>query len=65
MKLLDERLSAGFEEMSLSVPVSDGKKLAFVYANAEIVSKHVVGEIVRLKLRLDAAAKGKIENYQE
>ena len=65
LKLLDERLSAGFEEMSLSVPAADGKKLAFIYANAEVVSKRVVGEIVRLKLRLDAAAKGKIENYQE
>ena len=64
LKLLDERLSAGFEEMSLSVPAADGKKLAFIYANAEIVSKRVVGEIVRLKLRLDAAAKGRIENYQ-
>ena len=65
LELLDERLSAGFEEMSLSVPAADGKKLAFIYANAEVVSKRVVGEIVRLKLRLDAAAKGKIENYQE
>lgn len=65
LALLDERLSAGFEEMSLSVPAADGKKLAFIYANAEVVSKRIVGETVRLKLRLDAAAKGKIENYQE
>ena len=65
LALLDERLSAGFEEMSLSVPAADGKRLAFIYANAEVVSKRIVGETVRLKLRLDAAAKGKIENYQE
>ena len=65
LALLDERLSAGFEEMSLSVPAADGKKLAFIYANAEVVSKRIVAETVRLKLRLDAAAKGKIESYQE
>ena len=54
LMVLDERLAASASIVDVSLPASDGESLAWVYRHGQVVSREDAGDIVRLKVRMDA-----------
>lgn len=59
------RLRSGWETLEVDVPAGDGKKLAWLYAHGNVVTKALEGEVWHLSVRLrgsDVAVWQKMEN---
>ena len=62
LSLIDEKLSANFQDIEVSVNAADGKLLAWLYKNADILSTQTLGKHIILKLRADAATVSRLKN---
>lgn len=62
LSLIDEKLSANFQDIEVNVNAADGKLIAWLYKNADILSTQTLGEHIILKLRADAATVSRLKN---
>lgn len=58
---LDERLADGFEVLEFGVPVTEGKLIAWVYENSEILSKQIKEDTIVFKVRLDEKSAARLK----
>ena len=61
---IEDLLSKDAEAREVSVPLSDGATLAWLYRHGEVRSRHDDGEVARLMVALDAAASAQFERRQ-
>ena len=55
LDLIDQRLSASQKVLELSVDLSDGEALAWLYSRGDVLSREDDGELARLRVGLDDA----------
>ncbi|MBR0673116.1 GTPase HflX [Roseomonas soli] len=60
-RTIDDRLAAGLETIDVTVPTSDGARLAWLYANGEVLSRKDGEEGIRLTVRLSSANRARFE----
>ena len=58
---IEDLLGRAGEAREVSVPLSDGATIAWLYRHGEVRSRHDDGEIARLTVALDAAASAQFE----
>jgi GTP-binding protein HflX len=58
---LDVRLAAGFETLDVSLPPSDGARIAWLYEHGEVLTRADAEDSVRLTVRLSPAARARFE----
>ena len=58
---LDERLADGFEVLEFGVPVTEGKLIAWIYENSEILSKQTNEDVIIFKVRLDEKSAARLK----
>lgn len=61
LEAIGDLLSQGGEAREVSVPLSDGATIAWLYRHGEVRSRQDDGEIARLTVALDAAASAQFE----
>ena len=61
LKLIDDLLSIDFEVKDIEVSVSDGKKIAWLYRNCEVLENKLVDDIMQLKIKISKADLGRLE----
>ena len=61
LRELDERLADGFEVLEFGVPVTEGKLIAWVYENSEILSKQIKEDTIVFKVRLDEKSAARLK----
>jgi GTP-binding protein HflX len=61
---IEDLLSKDAEAREVSVPLSDGATIAWLYRHGEVRSRHDDGEVARLTVALDAAASAQFERRQ-
>ena len=54
LQCMDDKLSAGFEELRLVLSVAEGKKIAWLHQHAQIVSSRQIGEKLHFVVRLSS-----------
>ncbi len=62
LNMIDKKLSANFQDIEVKVNAADGKLLAWLYKNADVLSTQTVGELIILKLKADAATISRLKN---
>ena len=62
LQLIDDKLSTDFEVVNLKIPAADGKKLAWVHANADVLDSQTVNDIICLKIKISPENHGKLQN---
>ncbi len=60
-RAIDARLSAGLETMEVSVPTTDGARLAWLYQHGEVLSRQDGEEAIRLTVRISPADRARFE----
>ncbi|MCS6931102.1 MAG: GTPase HflX [Acetobacteraceae bacterium] len=58
---LDERLAAGMETLDVSLPPSDGARIAWLYEHGEVLGRSDAEDAVRLTVRLSPADRARFE----
>jgi GTP-binding protein HflX len=58
---LDARLAAGFETLDVSLPPSDGARIAWLYEHGEVLTRADAEDSVRLTVRLSPVARARFE----
>ena len=58
---LDEKLAEGFEVLEFGVPVTEGKLIAWIYENSEIISKQNKEDMIVFKVRLDEKSAARLK----
>ncbi|MBV8391747.1 MAG: GTPase HflX, partial [Alphaproteobacteria bacterium] len=61
---IEERLGGDAEAREVTVPLSDGATLAWLYRHGEVRSRHDEGDTARLTVALDAAASAQFDRRQ-
>jgi GTP-binding protein HflX len=61
LKKIDDGLSANFVQMNISVAASDGKILSWLYQHSEIINSEFKDNKIKLKIKISAADKNKLE----
>ena len=61
---IEDLLSKDAEAREVSVPLSDGATIAWLYRHGEVRSRQDDGEVARLTVALDAAASAQFERRQ-
>ena len=61
LDLLDDRLAAGYKILEFSVPASDGKTIAWIHANAEVISSRNEESSLVLKVRISSTAAARLK----
>ncbi len=61
LALINDRLAADYDILDIIVSVADGKKLAWIYANAEILAKNIKDEECFLKVRISKVDAEKLQ----
>ena len=61
LNLLDERLAIGYKVMEFSISAADGKKIAWLHQNAEIISARSVADKMVIKVRISAPSAAKLQ----
>ncbi|SJZ48652.1 GTP-binding protein HflX [Enhydrobacter aerosaccus] len=61
---IEDRLNEQATAREISVPLSDGATLAWLYRHGDVRSRHDEGEMARLTVALDAAAAAQFERRQ-
>ena len=62
LNMIDKKLSANFQDIEVKVNAADGKLLAWLYKNADVLSTQTVGELIILKLKADTATISRLKN---
>ena len=52
---INERISARFKLIDISLPHDDGASLAWLYDHGEVVERQETADAIHLKVRLDSA----------
>lgn len=52
LQLIDDRLAADFEAVELKVPAAEGKRLAWIHANAEVLAVTQIEGLMHLKVKI-------------
>jgi GTP-binding protein HflX len=58
---IEDRLSGGAEAREVTVPLSDGATIAWLYRHGEVRSRHDEGDVAHLMVSLDPAATAQFE----
>ncbi|MFN6954000.1 MAG: GTPase HflX [Acetobacteraceae bacterium] len=58
---LDARLAAGYETLDVSLPPSDGARIAWLYEHGEVLGRTDAEDAVRLTVRLSPADRARFE----
>ena len=61
-RAIDARLSAGMETLDVSVPTTDGARLAWLYQHGEVLSRQDGEEAIRLTVRMSPADRARFES---
>lgn len=61
LQLIDDKLSADYDVIELEVGVSNGKLIAWIYDNTEVLGNVIKEDRIRFKIKLDAAANSKLQ----
>jgi len=61
---IEELLNSDTQPREVSVPLSDGATIAWLYRHGEVRSRHDDGEVARLTVALDPAASAQFERRQ-
>ena len=64
LRLIERRLEAGVRSVRLDVPLSDGRTLAWIYAQGEVLGRRDDGEAAHLSVRLSDADLGRLRHRQ-
>lgn len=62
LKAIDKRLSSEFAEVRVKVCASDGKLIAWIHQNAEVLSSKLNKEDILMKIRISSQELAKLEN---
>lgn len=62
LQLIDDKLSNDFAVINLKIPASDGKKLAWIHANADVLDSKIMDDIICLKIKISPENHGKLQN---
>ena len=62
LQLIDKKLSAKFQNIETTINAADGKLIAWIYKNAEVLSSDIQEEHLILCLRADAATVSRLKN---
>ena len=62
LNMIDKKLSATFQDIEVKVNAADGKLLAWLYKNTDVLSTQTVGELIILKLKADTATISRLKN---
>lgn len=55
LKLIDEKLSLHHQELEVKIPASDGKTIAWLHQNADILSSQIKSTTITFKIRIAEA----------
>ncbi len=61
LRCLDDKLAEDYQIITVEIPESDGKTLAWIYEHAEVLSKNTTENKTRLKLRIDNVSVAKLQ----
>lgn len=61
LQLIDDKLSADYDVIELEVGASNGKLIAWIYDNTEVLGNIIKEDRIRFKIKLDAAANSKLQ----
>lgn len=61
LQLIDDKLSADYDVIELEVGASNGKLIAWIYDNTEVLGNVIKEDRIRFKIKLDAAANSKLQ----
>ena len=61
LQLLDDKLSQNFKTLELEVGVANGRLIAWIYENTEVLSRSMGEDRIRLKIRLDAVTEARLQ----
>ena len=61
LSLIDDKLSVDFEVLEVTIPITDGKRLAEIHANSEVLTKEFKEEHIKLKIKISTADKNRLK----
>lgn len=61
LQTIEDKLSAGFEVTDIILKASDGKTIAWIYANAEILHQEAMRDIIKFKIKISAENAAKLK----
>lgn len=61
LKVIDKRLSDSFLEVEVSIAITNGAALSWLYQHAEVLERIDGEDAIRLKVRMDAVTKARFE----
>lgn len=61
LQIIEDRLSADFDLITLKVAAADGKKLAWIHANSQVLSTKQVEGFICLKIKISATNRQRLE----
>lgn len=61
LQIIEDRLSADFDLITLKVAAADGKKLAWIHANSQVLSTQQVEGFICLKIKISATNRQRLE----
>lgn len=59
--LIDDKLSIDYEISEITIPVSDGKRLAEIYSHSEVLERTITEEHIKLKIKISTADKNRLK----
>lgn len=62
LRLVEDKLSAGFRMVEVTTDAADGKLISWIYKNTDVISAAAKGERMILRLKADDAAISKLKN---
>ncbi len=62
LRLVEDKLSAGFRMVEVTTDAADGKLISWIYKNTDVISAATKGEQMILRLKADDAAISKLKN---
>ncbi len=61
LSLIDDKLSVDFEVLEVTIPITDGKRLAEIHANSEVLAKEFKEEHINLKIKISSIEKNRLK----
>ena len=61
LQLIDDKLSADYDVIELEVGASNGKLIAWIYDNTEVLTNVIKEDRIRFKIKLDVATNSKLQ----
>lgn len=61
LQLVENKLSSAHLQTEIKIPVGDGRLIAWVYANSEVLNSKIKGETVTLNIKIDSVNLAKLD----